>query len=111
MRDKRKFRVCKAKPAAETTMEPTSTELGPRVVVGAVPDAGVHERATWLYRKCFDNSGARNFQSKVPTSTSILQSTSLTSLLTPPPKQTQRYPTLAFRQHCVKPVAYTLCWR
>lgn len=37
--------------AAGPSVGAAGAELGPRVAVGAVPDAGMHERATWLYTK------------------------------------------------------------
>lgn len=44
--------------AAGLNVGAVGAELGPSVTVGAVPDARVHERATWLYRRR-GGSGAR----------------------------------------------------
>lgn len=45
--------------AAGLNVGAVGAELGPSVTVGAVPDARVHERATWLYRRRGGGGGAR----------------------------------------------------
>lgn len=44
--DERKVRVCVEGAAAGLNVGAVGAELGPRVAVGAVPDARMHERAT-----------------------------------------------------------------